>query len=197
MVSPTAACLAYSTLCKLLPGVQIFSDKLNHASLIEGIKHSGAPKHVFRHNDVKHLEELLSKVDPDAPKLIVFESVSLLGISLRGASPQLLLACCLCVTQVYSMDGDIAPIKEICDVADKYGALTYIDEVHAVGLYGDKVSLACVPRRLPVSAVFVLPIRLLSVCAVGLAGRPEALRVLLICRAAAWLSATVWSTVCR
>lgn len=102
-----------ATLGKLLPNVHMFSDALNHASLIEGIRHSGAKKSVFRHNDVAHLRELLAKADPKAPKLIVFESV-------------------------YSMDGDIAPIKEICDLADEFNALTYIDEVHAVGLYGDK-----------------------------------------------------------
>jgi len=100
-----------STLCKMLPNCQIFSDADNHSSLIEGVRHSGAAKHIFRHNDVEHLEELMSKVDPSFPKLIVFESV-------------------------YSMDGDIAPIKEICDLADKYNALTFLDEVHAVGLYG-------------------------------------------------------------
>lgn len=104
---------AISTLVSMLPGCQIFSDSKNHASLIEGIRHSKAPKHVFRHNDYKHLDELMAKVDPTVPKLIVFESV-------------------------YSMEGDIGPIKEICDVADKYGALTYIDEVHAVGLYGQR-----------------------------------------------------------
>lgn len=102
-----------ATLGKLLPGCHIFSDALNHASLIEGIRHSGCKRSVFRHNDLAHLEELMSKADPAAPKIIIFESV-------------------------YSMDGDIAPIKEICDLADKYNALTYIDEVHAVGLYGDK-----------------------------------------------------------
>ena len=103
-----------ATLCKLLgPNTHIFSDALNHASLIEGIRHSGMKRSVFRHNDVAHLESLMAAADPAAPKLIVFESV-------------------------YSMDGDIAPIKEICDVADKYDALTYIDEVHAVGLYGNK-----------------------------------------------------------
>lgn len=102
---------AISTLGKLLPGCEIYSDADNHSSLIEGIKHSGCPKHIFRHNDYTHLEELLSKSPADVPKLIVFESV-------------------------YSMDGDIAPIKEILDVADKYGALTFLDEVHAVGMYG-------------------------------------------------------------
>ncbi|MDB5366771.1 MAG: hemA [Rhodospirillales bacterium] len=100
-----------STLGKLLPDCVIFSDALNHASMIEGIIHSGAEKHVFRHNDVAHLREMLSKVEPGRAKLIAFESV-------------------------YSMDGDIGPIKEICDVAAEFGALTYLDEVHAVGMYG-------------------------------------------------------------
>ena len=103
---------ALSTLGKLLPGCIIFSDELNHASMIAGIKSSGCEKRVFRHNDLEHLEELLAAVDPEAPKLIAFESV-------------------------YSMDGDIAPIAEICDLADKYNALTYLDEVHAVGMYGE------------------------------------------------------------
>ncbi len=100
-----------STLAKLLPNCVIFSDELNHASMIEGIRHSGCQKYIFRHNDVDHLESLLKKVDPALPKLITFESV-------------------------YSMDGDFAPIREICDLADKYNALTYLDEVHAVGMYG-------------------------------------------------------------
>ena len=104
---------ALSTLGKLLPGCVIFSDELNHASMIAGIKSSGCEKRVFRHNDLEHLEELLAAEDTDAPKLIAFESV-------------------------YSMDGDIAPIAAICDLADKYNALTYLDEVHAVGMYGDQ-----------------------------------------------------------
>ena len=103
---------ALSTLGKLLPGCVIYSDELNHASMIAGIKNSGCEKRVFRHNDLEHLEELLSAEDPETPKLIAFESV-------------------------YSMDGDIAPIAAICDLADKYNALTYLDEVHAVGMYGD------------------------------------------------------------
>ena len=102
-----------STLRVLFPGLIIYSDSLNHASMIEGIKRNAGPKRVFRHNDVAHLRELIAADDPAAPKLIAFESV-------------------------YSMDGDFGPIKEICDVADEFGALTYIDEVHAVGMYGPR-----------------------------------------------------------
>lgn len=102
-----------STLPKLFPGLIIYSDALNHASMIEGVRRNGGYKRVFRHNDVAHLRELLEADDPAAPKLIAFESV-------------------------YSMDGDFGPIEEICDLADEFGALTYIDEVHAVGLYGPR-----------------------------------------------------------
>ncbi len=102
-----------STLPKLFPGLIIYSDALNHASMIEGVRRNGGAKRVFRHNDVAHLRALLEADDPDAPKLIAFESI-------------------------YSMDGDFGPIKEICDLADEFGALTYIDEVHAVGMYGPR-----------------------------------------------------------
>ncbi len=103
---------ALSTLCSILPNCIIFSDAYNHASMIHGMRSSKAEKKVFRHNDVNHLEELLKAADPNRPKIIAFESV-------------------------YSMDGDISPIKEFCDLADKYNALTYLDEVHAVGMYGE------------------------------------------------------------
>lgn len=101
-----------NTLGRLLPGCVFFSDALNHASMIQGVLHSRCEKKVFRHNDVAHLEELLASVDAERPKIVLFESV-------------------------YSMDGDVAPIKAICDLAKKYNALTFIDEVHAVGLFGD------------------------------------------------------------
>ena len=102
-----------STLGKVLPGCVIFSDAMNHASMIAGIRNSGCEKRVFRHNDLAHLEELLAAEAPETPKLIAFESV-------------------------YSMEGDVAPVHAICDLADKYNALTYIDEVHAVGMYGPR-----------------------------------------------------------
>ncbi|MEQ1549744.1 5-aminolevulinate synthase [Sphingorhabdus sp.] len=102
-----------STLAKILPGCIIYSDELNHASMIAGIRNAGCEKRVWRHNDLAHLEELLAADDPEAPKLIAFESV-------------------------YSMDGDVAPIAAICDLADTYNALTYCDEVHAVGMYGPR-----------------------------------------------------------
>ncbi|XP_034948765.1 5-aminolevulinate synthase, erythroid-specific, mitochondrial [Chelonus insularis] len=99
------------TLAKSLPGCHIFSDAGNHASMIQGIRNSGVPKHIFRHNDVRHLEELLSSVDRSLPKIVAFETV-------------------------HSMNGSICPLEEMCDIAKKYGALTFVDEVHAVGLYG-------------------------------------------------------------
>ncbi|WP_341916396.1 5-aminolevulinate synthase, partial [Ferrovibrio terrae] len=102
-----------STLARLMPGCIILSDADNHNSMIEGIRQSGCERRIWRHNDVAHLEELLQGIPADRPKLIAFESV-------------------------YSMDGDIAPIHAICDLADKYGAMTYLDEVHAVGLYGNR-----------------------------------------------------------
>lgn len=100
------------TLGKMIPGVHIFSDSGNHASMIQGIRNSRAPKHIFKHNDVKHLEQLLSTVDRNVPKIVAFETV-------------------------HSMTGAICPLEEICYVAHKYGALTFVDEVHAVGLYGE------------------------------------------------------------
>lgn len=104
---------ALSTLASKIPGCVVFSDALNHSSMIEGIRHSRAKCEVFKHNDPEDLDRLLSQYEADVPKLVAFESV-------------------------YSMDGDIAPIKEICDVAKKHGAMTYIDEVHAVGMYGPR-----------------------------------------------------------
>ena len=103
---------ALSTLARELPGMVVLSDALNHASMIAGIRNSRAEKHIFRHNDPVHLARLLDRV-ADRPKLVCFESV-------------------------YSMDGDIAPVDEICDVAERFGAMTYLDEVHAVGLYGPR-----------------------------------------------------------
>lgn len=100
------------TLAKLLPGCHIFSDAGNHASMIQGIRNSGVPKHIFRHNDPKHLEELLSKVDRGVPKIVAFETV-------------------------HSMTGAVCPLEELCEIAHEYGAITFVDEVHAVGLYGD------------------------------------------------------------
>jgi 5-aminolevulinate synthase len=99
------------TLGDMLPGCEIYSDSFNHASMIAGIRHSGAARRIFRHNDTAHLEQLLAAADPRAPKIVAFESV-------------------------YSMDGDISPIGEMCDAAHRHGALAYLDEVHAVGMYG-------------------------------------------------------------
>ncbi len=107
-----------STLPRLFPGLIIYSDALNHASMIEGVRRNGGAKRIFRHNDVAHLRELLEADDPAAPKLIAFESI-------------------------YSMDGDFGPIEAICDLADEFNALTYIDEVHAVGMYGPRGAGVC------------------------------------------------------
>jgi 5-aminolevulinate synthase len=102
-----------TTLASRIPGCVVFSDAGNHASMIEGIRHSRAPTRLFKHNDPEDLDRLLSEYGPEVPKMVVFESI-------------------------YSMEGDIAPVREICDVADKHGAMTYLDEVHAVGLYGPR-----------------------------------------------------------
>ena len=102
-----------STLPRLFPGLIIYSDALNHASMIEGVRRNGGAKRIFRHNDLAHLRALLAADDRGVPKLIAFESI-------------------------YSMDGDFAPIKAICDLAEEFGALTYLDEVHAVGMYGPR-----------------------------------------------------------
>lgn len=114
-----ANCAAIGTILSSVPNMVVFSDEKNHASMIDGMKSAkNAPRFIFRHNDTSHLEEIISSIPIDIPKMIAFESL-------------------------YSMDGDIAPIEEICDIATKYGAITYIDEVHAVGMYGKNGAGIC------------------------------------------------------